>query len=72
MECKKHVKRISGQTKKNVAQTIHAKKKTKIIKEPRKSSKFDVLLTLKRQEIMHFIENCTFFTKEKWMWRYFQ
>ena len=40
---------------------------TKIIKEPRETSKFDVLLTFQRQEIMHFIENCTFFKKEMWM-----
>ena len=46
--------------------------KKKIIKEPREPSKFDVLLTFQRQEIMHFIENCTFFKKEMWIWRFFQ
>ena len=41
--------------------------RNKIIQEPREPGKFDVLLKSQRQAIMHFIENCTFIKKEKWM-----
>ena len=51
---------------KNMLRKQYMRRK-EIILEPREPGKFDVLLKSQRQDIMHFIEICTFIKEEKWM-----